>query len=51
MALAGSGAESGSGVASSIAAAVPPLLHGVRLATAVSLALFIAFYLRLDMPS
>jgi uncharacterized membrane protein YccC len=50
MALTGSIARSGSGVVSWIYSAVPPLLHGVRLAAAVSLALFVAFYLRLDMP-
>jgi len=50
MAPPGSIARLGSAVASSINAAVPPLLYGVRLAAAVSLALFIAFYLQLDMP-
>ena len=51
MAPTGSITRLGSAVASSIDAAFPPLLHGVRLAAAVSLALFVAFYLRLDMPS
>lgn len=50
MALRGSIAQSNSVAASSIYCTVPPLLHGIRLAGAVSLALFIAFYLRLDMP-
>jgi len=34
-----------------LAASVPPLLYGLRLATAVCLALFIAFTLELDKPS
>jgi hypothetical protein len=38
-------------VGCSIHAAAQPLLHGVRLAAAVSLALFVAFYLQLDTPS
>ena len=33
------------------AAMVPPLLYGVRVAAAVSLALFVAFFLELDNPS
>lgn len=33
------------------AALVPPLLYGVRLATAVSLALFVAFFLELENPT
>ncbi len=42
--------EKVSGVSSFFAAAVPPLLFGLRLATAVCLALFAAFYLELDAP-
>ena len=33
------------------AAVVPPLLYGIRLSAAVSLALFVAFFLELDNPS
>jgi len=51
MAATGSIARLGSLVGCSIRAAAQPLLHGVRLAAAVSLALFVAFYLQLDTPS
>lgn len=37
-------------ILTAFAAAMPPLLYGVRLATAVSLALFVAFYLQLETP-
>ena len=39
------------GLMSLIAAALVALLFGIRLAAAVSLALFVAFYLQLDIPS
>ena len=51
MAPMGSIARLGSLVGCSIHAAAQPLLHGVRVAAAVSLALFVAFYLQLDTPS
>src|SRR3974390_57437 len=51
MAPTGSIARRGSLVGCSIHAAAQPLLHGVGLAAAVSLALFVAFYLQLDTPS
>jgi uncharacterized membrane protein YccC len=51
MPIVGSRARSGISLVSSIAAAVVPLGYGVPLAVAVSLALFLAFYLQLDMPS
>ena len=44
-------ARLGSQVGWSLQAAAQPLLHGIRLAAAVSLALFVAFYLQLDTPS
>jgi uncharacterized membrane protein YccC len=39
------------GVAEMLAGAVPALLFGIRVAGAVSLALFLAFYLQLETPS
>jgi uncharacterized membrane protein YccC len=39
------------GFADLVVSAVPALLFGVRLATAVSLALFVAFYLQLETPT
>jgi uncharacterized membrane protein YccC len=51
MASTGSIARLGGLVSCSIRAAAQPLLHGIQLAAAVSLALFVAFYLQLDTPS
>ena len=42
--------RSGSGFTNVLVAARPPLFFGLRLATAVCLALFAAFYLQLDTP-
>lgn len=42
--------KSGGGFSNFLATAVPSLLFGLRLATAVCLALFTAFYLELDTP-
>ena len=50
MSSVGSAKQSKNGLASLYGSTLRALLFGVRLATAVSLALFISFYLQLDMP-
>jgi uncharacterized membrane protein YccC len=46
-----SSADDRRGVAEMLAGVMPALLFGLRVATAVSLALFLAFYLQLETPS
>ena len=51
MTIVASSASDRRGVAEMLAGAVPALLFGLRVAGAVSLALFVAFYLQLETPS
>ena len=51
MTIVASSVDGRRGVAEMLAGAVPALLFGLRVAGAVSLALFVAFYLQLETPS